>query len=196
LVLDPVDLAANRGRSIVIGRNSNASTPAAGSIWFERKDGSATYAVWPDIAMLLRIGSVGPTTDTSGTVVGDQTSWYEYKNIIRTRTDATAALQAVLDTKVEDFTYKNSTYFDKDGNPEVFTGLVIRDRTEWYGKNLGPQQIPALNEVNVAGYTVLSIQALNNTIKEQQKEIGELRQELAEIKQQLALLAAPVAKEK
>lgn len=157
------------GNQIKVGRNTSGNG-AAGAIIYTDIDGTE-WGTWVDDTGDLRIASAlslpeedGTPSDTSGTVVGDQTSWHEVKHVLRQRTDTNTALAAVLNTPVYDFTYKGRGYLAPDGSPAVFTGLVIYDKTEWFAKNLGAQQVPALNEINVAGYHTLAIQALHDRI--------------------------------
>lgn len=164
------------GPILLVGRNSSGNGAAGVLALVGAANGVNT--IWADnsgIPGVLRISDNAPPqedgtpADTSGTVVGAQTSWHEVKNILRRRHDPETALQAVLATPVYDFRYRGTSYLDPDNAPAVFTGLVGFDRHEWFLMNVGSQQIPALNEINAIGYLTLSIQALQgqlDTLKE------------------------------
>jgi hypothetical protein len=74
LRLESYDNGTDTGRNIFIGRNTNATTPAAGYITFYDKSGTPYY-VWVSDAGDLRINTVTPTfaNDAAGVVVGTQT---------------------------------------------------------------------------------------------------------------------------
>ena len=165
------------GTLVRIGRNTNAGAEGgtAGTLSFAEADGSPNWYIWPDATGDFRTYSSGPTgstgsptvSDTAGNVIGDQSSWYETKNPLNgdwenSLHDPTDALQKVLDTKIYDFRYTETGYKDVNDGEPIFTGAVIFDKTEWFGKNYGRQQNPALNEINIAGYTVLAIQELSS----------------------------------
>lgn len=67
LTLHDHDHGTSGGRRAVIGRNDNATTPAAGTLVLTRKDGNLRY-LWVDNSDDPRIHSSAPTssTDTSG----------------------------------------------------------------------------------------------------------------------------------
>lgn len=163
----PFDNSASIGTRIELARNSNATTPAPGYINLTAAD-AADARIWSDNSGLLRINEAADPTNanlTSGTVVGDQTSWWELKDIVRKWDDPSAALQAVLSTAIFDFHYRDSSYLDADNEPALFTGVVGYDKRDWFLKNVGRQQVPSLNEINAIGYLVLSVQALNQKIE-------------------------------
>ena len=166
-VMETVDNGNNRtGPNFASGRNSNAGAegPAAGGYTFVAASGTGRH-IWLDGGSLIRINASPPTgssgtptvSDTAGTVLGDQTSWYETKHVAGlSRIDSTEALRTLLDTHIYDFQYVNHAYNDR-----WFTGPVGYTREDWFLKNTGPQQIPALDEITVHGYTILAIQALH-----------------------------------
>lgn len=162
------------GPALFIQRNTSAGAvgPAAGALSLSQADVTARY-FWADATGKLRINTAAPTgssgaptvSDTAGAVVGDQTSWYEFKDVLGpTRISPAEALAAVVATPIFDFRYKESSYLDADNQPAVFTGIVGFDRRDPFLKNVGRQQIPALNEVSLFGHLVLSIQALHGRI--------------------------------
>lgn len=145
-------------------RNSNGSTPSAGHILLDRKDGNYD-TIWPDVSGNLRIIAnthVTNSNDTGGTVVGAQTSWHELKEDIRPHGNSADLLQAILDVQLQDFRMKSDTIGDN------YTGIVIteQDRQDrpWYACNLGG--VPALNERNLFGYLIGAIQAQQKMIEE------------------------------
>ena len=154
------------GPRLGTGRNTNAGAegPTAGTVGYLRASG-ALNVTWTDASDQLRINTAAPTgssgtptvSDTAGTVVGTQTSWYEMKHVAGlSRIDPTEALRTLLATQIYDFRYVNHAYNDRQ-----FTGPVGYTREDWFLKNTGPQQIPALDEITVHGYTILAIQALH-----------------------------------
>lgn len=159
IALEDVDNGSNIGRAILIGRNTNATTNAAGTLLMTRRDGASTYFFWPDVNGLLRINTTAPTNanDTAGTVVGDQTSWHALKDVLGpTRIDPTEALSTILATQVYDFRYRSGAYHGQE-----FHGLVGYDRSAFFLKNTGhPNAIPSLNEISLFGYIVQAAKAL------------------------------------
>ena len=105
------------------GRNTNASTPAAGVLAIEDKAGDL-YRIWPDDSGVLRIlTGAWPTNanDTGGTVVGAQTSNLDAKTVLGDPIgidDVLAAIQLGA-AAVRRFVYKNGEF-----NGEEFSGLV------------------------------------------------------------------------
>ena len=178
LLLVGFDNGSSFGPRLTLNRNSNGSTPASGWIQLINKNG-ADHAVWVDTAGKLRIlasGNPVNANDVAGTVVGDQTSWYKAKQILRRWDDPTEALKVLLSRKVYDFRFKDRRYLDVDGQPAVFTGIVGFKRRDPFLKNVGRQQIPSLNEISLHGYTVLSIQALHRRIAALEKRRARLPQ--------------------
>lgn len=74
LELTAFDNGAGIGRRVIVRRNNDGVTPAAGCIALEDKSGTLYY-LWPDDSGVLRINTTAPTNanDTAGTVVGTQT---------------------------------------------------------------------------------------------------------------------------
>lgn len=156
------------GPHVVIGRNTNASTPASGFVQLVGRNGSA-YNIWPDNSGNLRIGTTAPNSanDTSGTVVGTQTSSLDSKNIIEPFTDYGSALNAIVDAPLFDFFYKNKAF-----GGQRFTGIVTdyapvfgmdRDEAHPAGKSL--------NEITAHGYTFAAIKALHARIEELENQV-------------------------
>lgn len=138
------------GPILFVGRNTNATTPAAGAIGFNDRLGTISY-VWTDDANLLRIGASRPKggSDTTGSVVGDQTSALAAKDIIpgaSTIAEIWVRIQAGADA-VRRFSYKSGAY-----NGQEFEGVVV-DYAPEYGKDRD-DEFPngkALNEINIVG---------------------------------------------
>ncbi|MCR4375672.1 MAG: hypothetical protein NUW22_12565 [Acidobacteria bacterium] len=170
---------AKAGPFIEIGRNSSGSG-AAGAIYMTWLDGN-TSAVWVDATGDLRIvngsGNApqedGTPADTSGTVVGDQTSWYERKANIRSpRLSPTDALRRVIDAEISDYEFKSKGYLTPDGkSPQTFTGYVGRKRTDWFLKNSGPQQEPCLNEISILGTYALAFRDVDARLAQLERQI-------------------------
>lgn len=166
---------ANNGTSygpyIVIDRNNNGSTPASGFIQIVNRTGTG-HNVWVDSSGNLRIGTTAPTNaqDTSGSVVGAQTSYVGLKTDITEWTDTTEALNAVLSLPL--FSYKF-----KSGDGRQYRGIVIDDvdRGAWFSENDAENQLPSLNERNLFGYLIGAVQALSAQIEALKAEVEKLR---------------------
>lgn len=146
LVMEDFDNGTGNGPRLQLGRNSNASTPAAGFVRMQNLGGTG-YRVWPDTSGNLRIGTSDPTNanDTSGTVVGTQTSSLDAKNITGKplpAVDILAAVQAGAEA-VRRWTYRNGAY-----NGEEFSGVVV-DYAPRYGMDRDAEH-PAGKSLNVA----------------------------------------------
>ena len=159
--LESQDNNAGRGPVIFIDRNNDGVTPAAGSLGITDK-GNQLYYIWPDDSGDVRIHTSSPTNanDGAGVVVGDQSSWHEAKDILGPALPAEDAVRSVAALVFDRFAYKETGYNQWDGSPPEFNGLVVRDRKDWWGKNCGPHQTPALNEIELFGRYGLTIQKL------------------------------------
>jgi hypothetical protein len=168
LQVSAFDNGSSVGTNVQIGHNSNASTPAAGHLLIYNR--SATYySIWPDASGNLRIVSgAQPTnaTDTSGTVIGTQTSYAALKEDIAPW-NGDGALDAVLACRLFGYRFKG------DESQRQYHGIVINDddRGAWFSENDADNQTPALNERNLFGYLIAAI-------KEQQVQIDELKEKL------------------
>jgi hypothetical protein len=162
------DNGTGTGPSFQVGYNNSASTPSAGSAVIHNRAGTY-YSIWPDASGNLRIVSgAQPTnaTDTSGTVIGTQTSYAALKEDIAPW-DGDGALDAVLACKLFGYRFKG------DESQRQYHGIVINDddRGAWFSENDADNQTPALNERNLFGYLIAAI-------KEQQAQIDELKEKL------------------
>lgn len=144
--LEDFDNGTSSGSRLQAGRNSNASTPAAGFLRLSNLGGTG-YRIWPDTSGNLRINTADPTNaaDTAGTVVGTQTSSLDAKIITGEAlpaVDILAAVQAGAEA-VRRWTYRNGAY-----NGEEFSGVVV-DYAPRYGMDRDAEH-PAGKSLNVA----------------------------------------------
>lgn len=161
---DGTDMGALIGPTVILGRNNNGSTPAAGNIRMTDK-GATEYYVWPDDSGNLRIGTTAPTNaqDTSGTVVGTQTSMAEAKHI----SDELSVLGEVMEriragaAAVRRFTYKNEAF-----NRQEFEG-VVTDLAPAYGmdRDADHPQGKSLNEIQILGDLLRAVDWLMNELE-------------------------------
>jgi len=166
LRLKTYDNDAGLGPRVMIERNNDGATPAAGHVTMFDK-GNQGYAVWPDDSGDLRIHTGNPTNanDGAGIVVGDQSSWHEGKTILGPAISAPDAVRDVAALVFEQFRYNGTGYQQWDGTPPIFNGLVIHDRKDWWGKNMGPHQTPALNELELFARYGLTIQSVISEVQ-------------------------------
>ncbi len=145
------DNGTGEGCNIAIGRNSNASTPAAGYLQIVNRGGTG-YNIWPDATGLLRIGTSVPTSanDTSGTVVGAQTSSLDAKDVSGGPLSIAAILEHISlgAAAVRRFTYKGGAF-----GGEEFSGLVV-DYAPRYGMDR--------DEVHPAGKSLNVVTAIGD----------------------------------
>ncbi len=167
VVMPSFSNGSSYGPYINIGRNSNGSTPSAGHILMYARTGTY-YSTWVDNAGNLRImSSAQPTngTDTNGVVVGTQSSALATKNVLGEFTDYSAALQAIVDAPLYDFTYKSGSY-----NGEKFTG-IITDYAPTFGMDGGK----SLNVITAHGYSMAAIKALHSKIEALETQVAALQ---------------------
>jgi len=193
LVINAVDQGNNvRGQSVSIGRNSNAGAegPAAGTLVLGEADATQQY-YWTDAAGKLRQHTAAPTgssgspgvSDTAGSVVGDQTSWYQAKTRIRRYDNEERALEEVKRIPLYQWEYRDSNYRNPNGKPKRFIGPVIYPRDlhgngPWYAKNMGKQQVPAFDPITSISMSFLAIRKLDERIERLEQENQQLRREL------------------
>ena len=162
--LDRFDNGSSIGRRINILRNENASTPAAGHIVLEDK-GGALFRIWPDDSGVLRIHTADPTNanDTSGTVVGTQTSDWRVKRSISPFTDHSTALDRVLSLDLYNYRMRD----DSQRSSKQLNSLVIfpKDRRSWWTMNdHRPDNMAAIDQAALDGALIGSIKALHARI--------------------------------
>ena len=145
------DNGSSMGPRIIVGRNSNASTPAAGHLRLTNLGGTS-YRIWPDTSGNLRIHTADPTNaaDTAGTVIGTQTSMAAAKYLADDVTpigEVLASIQQAATAAVRRFTYRSGAF-----NGETFEG-VVTDLAPRYGMDRNDEH-PAgksLNEITLLG---------------------------------------------
>lgn len=158
------DHGAGPGARLLIGRNNNASTPAAAALGMRALNNTLRF-LWFDNSGLVRASAISSApvngTDTSaGGVVGDQTSNAAFKDIIGdpvSDDDALAAIIAAAET-VKRFTYADGRY-----NGQEFSGIILEgDALGRYGKD-ATEDYPAgrsLNDINLIGDLVKAVRRL------------------------------------
>lgn len=156
------------GSRLLIGRNTSGSG-APGSISLQRSGGTIDTLWVENSTGDLRIGSGIPREDgsvleSSGTVVGTQTSTRAEKIILGERFDYETSLRHVLDAPVFDFKYRNGRF-----NGETFTGTTTDD-APIFGMDNGK----SLNTISAIGH-------LMQAVKAQQKQIDALQRQVAEL---------------
>jgi hypothetical protein len=155
------------GRRIQIERNNNGGTPASGHLAMEDAGGSVQY-VWPDDSAAtgdFRIGTTAPNNanDTSGTVIGTQTSWHELKEDINLWFGE-EAIDRLNDLKLYSYRFKG----DGKRHGKLMNGLVVfeEDRGSWWSMNDASNQTPALDEANLIGHLIAAVQTLDERVKQ------------------------------
>jgi hypothetical protein len=173
-------VATDRGSGTVaeavqLGRNSNGSG-SAGVLIFEELAGTEQF-VWVDDAGALEIATAGPQpdgtpSDTSGTVVGTQTSYRASKDILGVFTDHDAALRYILDTPLYTWRYREGYYQDTG---RTFVGPVSEESPGLM--MLATPEHPtgrAFNPVTAWGLSAASIKALYDRLERQAQQIERL----------------------
>ena len=147
------------GTGIFLERNSNG-TSAGASFLAHTDRGNQRYYTWVDDAGNCRVGTTAPigSQDTSGTVVGTQTSWHHQKDYTPATLTPTIALDRINALSLYDYTYKD------DPSKVEYTGLVGFGRNDWYLTNIENQQIPVLDTRTIIGHLVAAVQRLTTRI--------------------------------
>jgi len=131
-----------------IGRNSNASAPAAGSLAIAARDGTICF-IWVDNTGAVRLSTASaPTnsTDASGVVIGTQTSMAAAKNISGGLPNPAEALLGVwraAKTGLRAWSYKSGSY-----NGEFFPNGIVTDLAPRYGMDRDAEH-PAGKSLNI-----------------------------------------------
>lgn len=130
--LNSFDNGSGGGPSLVVDRNTNASTPSAGNLRLTARGGSDVY-FWPDQNGVLRMGTSVPTNanDLSGTIVGTQTSSLDYKIISPNRPDPQEAMNYLLDAAHNGL--RSWKYKGGEGNQETFPNGLVTNYAPRYG---------------------------------------------------------------
>ena len=179
--VEPWDNGSSRGGRVVLGRNSNASTPASGQLEIQNAAASNNrYRIWVDASGNLRIWNGGEPTnafDTSGTVVGTQTSWYETKSAVL-EWDGAEALDAIRALTLYSYQMVADGQKTPSGEKPTYYGIVIteedRENNAWFGLGYGENQVPVLNDRNLFGYMLAAIRHGGNIINELQSQVAAL----------------------
>ncbi len=168
--LGNVDLGSDEpGCSWAIGRNSNA-TPNAGTLNLNNLNGVAKF-LWVDATDDLRVGDAAPgnaTTDTSGTIIGTQSSPLRDldtgKLLKELLSDATPeeGLENVLKSKYYHYKYVNGSF-----NGSIFTG-AYSEQCPWLMMDKGK----SFSTVNATTFNALAIQALHARIEQLEKGVS------------------------
>ncbi len=178
LQLQPYDNGAGLGPLLTIRENNNASTPAAGALALYDK-GSTLFYMWTDDSGNLRIGTSAPinANDTSGTVVGTQTSWHELKEEI-TEWDGAEALAAIQALTLYSYRMIEDGQKTPEGAKPTYYGLVIteedRANNAWFSLGLAENQVPVLNDRTIFGYLLAAVRHGANIIGELQARVTAL----------------------
>lgn len=159
-----IDNGTGIGRQLLLERNSNASTPAAGLLKITSLSGTY-YRIWPDASGNLRINTSDPTNanDTAGTVIGTQTSSLDSKDVIDEAAPIGEVLAAVRQgaEAVRRFVYKSGAY-----NSEEFSGVVV-DYAPRYGMDRDAEH-PAgksLNVITAIGDLLMAVANLTERVE-------------------------------
>lgn len=160
------DNGAGVGQTIMIGKNSNSSTPAAGALMLVPKSGTIRR-IWVDESGLLRIhtSDITSANDTAGTVVGTQSSHVKFKEALGAPVDGAQALAYIRDAAedIRRFRYRDGQY-----NGQEFSGLILDGpMLHRYGMD-ADQEHPAgksLNEINAIGDLFLAMRHLDDRLK-------------------------------
>lgn len=154
------------GCGVYIGRNSSGSG-AAGFLNLETLSGSQGY-YWQDNSGNFRVHTAAPTDsggDTSGTVVGTQTSLRETKQRISAFLDHSGALDLIKRTPLYRFQYRE---FD----PETrHVGIMADESPEFTRYNQ-----TVFDPINAFGYTAAAIKALLGRVESLEAALAAGRQ--------------------
>lgn len=163
------------GRRLFLGRNTGGTQGASGHVTFDARDGT-DYPLWVDVAGNVRVKSgAAPTadnsvSDTSGTVVGTQSSSLSSKRLIGRVTDGAASLALLLNTPIYDF------------EPNAFKGEEWRGIVTDYSPAFAMDNGKSFNPASAFGHTVAAIWTLNARDVAMQQEITALRREIAALR--------------
>jgi len=151
------------GPVITLGRNTNATATGAGSINFMKKDGTAGY-VWQDNAGNMRINTSAPTNalDTSGTVIGAQTSTRDTKQNIDDYSSYDEALSMIVNAPLHTFRYKNEVSGYGEDSPLAKTriGFIADEVDDMFMVG------NVIDQVSINGLLMASIKAMNLKTKD------------------------------
>jgi hypothetical protein len=148
-----------QGPSMGVGRGVSGGG-VAGSLFGKDKNGTTNY-IWVDASGNWRTATNPPDedgtpSDTSGTVIGTQTSMAATKYLDGRDEDRAGALALLRRTPVYRFRYRSGAFPGTE-----FVGIVTDESPE-FGMDVDPDLgIPkSFNPVSAFGYTTLAIQEL------------------------------------
>jgi hypothetical protein len=164
--LSAIDNGADIGRTLIVERNINATTPAPASMALQRTN-SSFKTIWLDNSLVARVDAIVGVTNAQmagGTVIGTQTSSLDSKDVSKR---ALPSIEAVLGwiaqgaNAVRPFCYKEARGVDEDGNiiagerpfnGEEFDGVVV-DYAPRYGmdRDAAHPAGKSLNEIVILG---------------------------------------------
>lgn len=180
--LPALDMGGQRGRSVQLGRDTDAgnggASAAAAFLQLERRSGTTDY-VWVDATGNVRINTSVPTSanDTSGTVVGAQTSWHAVKQNVE-EWDGAEALDAIRSLTLYSYQMIEDSQETPDGGKPTYRGIVImdedREANAWFGLGYAENQVPALNDRNLFGYMLAAIRHGGDIIEALQTQVAAL----------------------
>jgi hypothetical protein len=153
-----------QGPSMGVGRGGSGSG-VAGSVFVKDLAGTTRY-IWPDSSGNWRTSTAPPDedgtpADTSGTVIGTQTSMAATKYLDGREQDRSSALALLLRTPIYRFRYRNGSFPGTE-----FVGIVTDESPE-FGMDFDPDLgvFKSFNPVNAFGYSVLAIQELERRLR-------------------------------
>lgn len=162
----PCGTGNQNGCQLYVGRNTSGSG-AAGFLLLVGA-GGAQNMIWADASAapgMLRISTAAPQedgtpADTSGTVVGTQTSTLDTKDVLGDGIAPVSALAIILRTPVKNFRYKGGSY-----NGTTFHGIVSDYSPEFaMDPDAAHPNGRSFNPVSAFGYTVQAFKALEARI--------------------------------
>ena len=149
VLLNAVDLGNTvAGPSCVVGNNTNATVPSAGTLALYNRS-TTGYFVWADASGNIRVNTSAPASaanDTAGTIIGTQTSMAAAKNIAEALPNPTDALLGVwraAKSGLRAWSYKSGGY-----NGEFFPNGIVTDLAPRYGMDRDAEH-PAGKSLNI-----------------------------------------------
>jgi hypothetical protein len=161
------DFGAGSGGSMIrVGRNTNGAG-APGFVDLRDKNGGHN-AIWSDSSRVLRIGDAPDVGDgdTTGTIVGTQTSSRDSKDVLGLFIDRPSALRTVLDTPLFRWRYKPGHGIQG----EEFIGIITDDSPAFgMDRDEAHPGGKSLNVANAIGLLIASVQELQLQVNAMRK---------------------------
>ncbi len=163
------------GSTLYAGNNTNGNG-AAGVLQLNDTNSQGRF-IWIDAVADVRTGTAlpeedGTPSDTSGTVIGTQSSAKIYKENIRSWNDPQAALETILHTGLYEWDWKSGAY-----PGSVNRGVILDWAPTEFGQDIsvaeGAPKGKSLNEATVIAYLIASIQQLNAELDELREKVGQ-----------------------